>query len=81
MSLWPHILVSGVWAQVGHFFSGPLFPPPTRMDSGTDWDGEPRGVGEMLGSVPTQVGPANCPLCPLFMVPIRPQRCYPQDSE
>lgn len=31
------------------------------MDSGTDWDGEPRGVGEMLGSVPTQVGPANCP--------------------
>ncbi|CAO2601393.1 Protein shisa-like-1 [Lemmus lemmus] len=33
----------------------------------------------MLGSVPTQVGPANCCLCPQFKAPIRPQRCYPQD--
>lgn len=54
-----------------------LRTPPPHTVSGADWDGEPRGVGEMLGSVPTQVGPANCRLCPLFMAPIWPQHCYP----
>lgn len=76
MSPWPHILVSAVRTP-----GFTLRTPPPHTVSGADWDGEPRGVGEMLGSVPTQVGPANCRLCPLFMAPIWPQRCYPEDCE